>query len=1786
MQGVIGISFDDSTYENIYKVTKAYQKQQFRLDFDNGIPRKIAYVRVDLKVDNNVLTPLLHFSSTDDNCQDGRQQFAKEVNSDTVTLWLKVEEFEDGDLFIVVDCLTEDFKTDYTLTFTATTEIQMNANFVYSYLVGSGNKDMNFVANLSDTSEVVTFYAVGSKSVTINVDEVSNSEKFNMGSAITVKKESISSGQYAIRVTANEGDYVTVGVNNVNSAKTESDLLKPNGLEVSGFLVKSVLEDQCFEMGLDLYKGKTLYINGRFYNRIGEVYLRDTNFNEVSNSDELVTDGFYTKVISASDAKYLCVRFPEEQYTNLINIPFTFYITEPTANKDKYKYLTPQVYGQIYRRSIPKGDTQFFSSLAAPSGKRITFNVKAKTGFPIMYVGKCRNYPQCDLTTLVDAVKPKKVNRMFSYSVTELPNEHAIGGDKYVILVTCNDDDNKNSGYCVVETSFVSTQDVIEVIENETFGQFVKKSEKNSLKVNIDGDSNVRIVNIDIMVLSGDVSFSIKGNGKSELNYHKYYLSNKVYFKIPIQDNEDVTEFTVDYTASLNSYYTFKWNANRKNDGSTQYRDYIVSGSSYLVDIDPTSVYKTKTVKLQNLRYKDGKPFLANFFSLNCEFKVTREKNEIKFFDGYAQEVVTKSSEKYENDYYDYVVSITDPDLSNYNYKMCMLYVAGMETSPSEDIETEIVVGENINQQIIFEDGFETVRFLYPNPDITKDLVLKVNVIDTAIYRVSVIAETTTIRSFEISRTKIIYLPSFNFEEACDDNNVCPITIQVQLVKDLLGTNSMVEITLRPILNTPTYLQKGQAKNDFVCGEKLYYLYTDIGKNEEGEVLINFLRSTGKVFAKVVRKDETSPEQEANWRDMYRMPSEDWEDSLEYNAYTKKLLVRSQDTYDCIEGCYLLISIQLNVEDELIDDYRFFLFSILTRITPANRAYTDIPKVVIQANEYIIGNVDVAENERIYEFYEIWLPHDSERVEFDWQSEVAGIYVNLGGIRPTTRNADFKLLPSGSDSVLELSKNDIIDKAKAKGITLPYANKIQDLNLVIGVWTDKTNSVGTELYSLRVHQPTSDGIDIVEVNTNQKILCKPNLITTDQYRCLFMVVYEEFEIIKNLIVHAASNDLSATNYIYARYIEREIYDQYKTDELKSNIPTPQNADFDTKTDDIQFLFTESVDTNKYLYISVVTNKPSDIKFLSNFGTFTTVISPNPSSETLLTVDSEENIALVFQANNDIVVNMVGLYGEAEIYWNGNNDELHLLKGNGDKLTLTSGKDFEEGKSLNMVIVNKNSGSEDMKMENPGCAMYVFYHLRNPENNFDEIFEGKSLQVAYKNTDLPIYLFNKVHEIDNDINVFVHFDEIINDANSIQTPFKLYAALVKENIAYLAKSNPDLKPAYEKSKFGVYDPAVQTAQVFLSTNDLKNFNIKSSDNPTLYYGLVKNENNNLIYDNFNIETQVFKANEGVPQSEGVYIYGKVITETGKNYFKLKTDKTKKIMRIQISFNSDSLDYIIGDSESSTSNMTFSEAKRGNGKSIITLTSPTNQEYIYLIIKIKDAELSKNQKLNNYCFKYNNAESASEFKEYKIKSDNRNVKFTEKKSSNDANTTSITATFNKIDAVNASITYYFKAVPNSTHTYKESYDTIAVSESPCVYTSVTNPSTDTIELVINEAPSLWVFLEVTAVIFDGENVEYETYKGEYKLREYVAPGGSSGGVSTTLFVVVGGILLAIVIALVIVVIWFIKSNQSLVNQVKHISFQNNNNNSNVDSGLLLKKNQDQQQSQTPATKSEEA
>ena len=90
--------------------------------------------------------------------------------------------------------------------------------------------------------------------------------------------------------------------------------------------------------------------------------------------------------------------------------------------------------------------------------------------------------------------------------------------------------------------------------------------------------------------------------------------------------------------------------------------------------------------------------------------------------------------------------------------------------------------------------------------------------------------------------------------------------------------------------------------------------------------------------------------------------------------------------------------------------------------------------------------------------------------------------------------------------------------------------------------------------------------------------------------------------------------------------------------------------------------------------------------------------------------------------------------------------------------------------------------------------------------------------------------------------------------------------------------------------------------------------------------------------------------------------------------------------------------------------------------------------------------------------------------------------------------------------------------------------------------------------------WTILQVIAQIQKETIVEYVAYKGKYTYREKNDNRNNNNNQendgNVTLFFVIGGILIALVIGLIIAIVVFKIKNQELLEQVKHVSFQNTN------------------------------
>ena len=203
--------------------------------------------------------------------------------------------------------------------------------------------------------------------------------------------------------------------------------------------------------------------------------------------------------------------------------------------------------------------------------------------------------------------------------------------------------------------------------------------------------------------------------------------------------------------------------------------------------------------------------------------------------------------------------------------------------------------------------------------------------------------------------------------------------------------------------------------------------------------------------------------------------------------------------------------------------------------------------VQIQPEQYIVGSLtdkDKIKNKAMYEFYQLNIPFDAKTVEIDWQSDSATFLLNIGKERPSINN-NFKKLESRGDSVFVIKNEDIKKK-------LGSTPNITNAYLTIGVYSDVLESNNGNSYSFRVHF-TKD-LNIYRVDSDQKTLCKPEDIGNNEYRCLFMVIYEEFDFIYDTMIYAKSQSLSASITMYGEFIENTLYDSFNENELSKSIP--------------------------------------------------------------------------------------------------------------------------------------------------------------------------------------------------------------------------------------------------------------------------------------------------------------------------------------------------------------------------------------------------------------------------------------------------------------------------------------------------------------------------------------------------------------------------------------------------------------------------------------------------------
>ena len=1045
---------DEKDFQQAYESPKT-----FALKKSSDFNKDYLHVTLNTKSKQNQYAIL----SSSSQCDSGRK-LASMVPFGSVHLIIP-KDYLSENLYLCIKCTEGSCSYDMILKAEERAKLSIGEQYSY-YIKDEKTKSMKFefevksqpLFNLRKLSTVNTFHNIwvkGENLKSVSLANISNNGfPFGHGKIFHIKYDN-SVNSYHINIEGEIGDYINIGSIEINDRLAPP--LKVNDQEILVAITKDSDESKevCFptEKRKDITpEDQAVYMNGIVFTKKLKTYYKDNkdggieDFSERNITESNIIEGLYYDDYITE--KVYCASFLPGD-----NKEYAIFSLQLSTNRHNFynQFIYPPQYpGVIYPHFLLKDEMAIFTGMKPKEGAtEINFNMKALTGFPDMLYDNCTTYPDCTynddkLTTIID---PHHSNRMsvYSFYLKEAKEITPISQFQPLMIVKCREGvkyKNLTSDYCIFETTIFSNKDRLKLKEVESISQFLLTGESDLYSIDFEGQDDVQKVYLDLLVFSGDVKFKIDDN-EIEQGAHKYFLGNKIFYSIHTDkiNGKKLINFSV--VAQKNSFYIILYQLIRKGENNLNIRE---SGTNFVESINVgEGEANHKLVYLQNFKTDVGMPFLASFYSKNCRFLVSRldnpEKPEyLERFGDFSQVIINSTDEFYHSDQYTFNISVYIDDISKYKNKNCMVYVSGLELENRDTgVQRTISLSEGVPHSFIFTQEYYTISYSYHLSDLNSPVVIDFNLIDKSTFDVTLYFEYYDFRNVSIVRNQQVFVYPEELKNYCLIDEVCTINVVIHFKKESTTLEKRVETTISQVNGAPIYLGKNIVRQDFLIGENSKFFYLDIGKEEQGDITINYKRISGNIYASIVKKNEVKEVEGADWRGIFNFPREVGK-SLRYETYLKKVIILPSDTKDCDDGCYVLITVsKSNLGEKNETDEREanlpYRFTIIPRIIQRDlQSYNDVPPVTIPMNEFIIGNIEPLNNDILYYYYDTILPFESEYLMIDWQADAPILLMNVGIENPSIEKHDFIFNCTNHDHVIILPKKEIIEKISANKI--------------------------------------------------------------------------------------------------------------------------------------------------------------------------------------------------------------------------------------------------------------------------------------------------------------------------------------------------------------------------------------------------------------------------------------------------------------------------------------------------------------------------------------------------------------------------------------------------------------------------------------------------------------------------------------------------------------------------------------------------------------------------------
>ena len=1612
-------------------------------------------------------------------------------------------------------------------------------------------------------------------------------------------EENSSMNYFIIEINSPGNSLVSVGSNlNLFQNNNQINQYTPNSKEIYGILNNNSPK-QCFDFGIKSTQKLNYYLSVLDFQKNINIEITNKSGDKISTQE--ITNGMILVTITSDNAEnYYCLT---KKNNDNIEASFALQVTYDVENNYQKNIYSPQINGFFYERYLEAGQLAFYTGLSSLKFKtELRYILKKISGNPLMYFAKCETFPHCefDINHLPsDSTNPTKTNDIFSYSIYKTEMTNAISPEQYVLLVLCMDES------CSFETNFYSELDNFILPKEKKIYQTIMDEGLTNFVIKLDGENNYKQIFVDFYTYSGDISIKYEAEG---FTVREYFAGNKKYFVLDKNtNNKNEVYFYV--TGEMDSYYSVDYKLiSADTDKIIMLEE---SGINYLETIEPKFGYKT--VSLVNSRLRDERNFLVNFYSLNCEISVTRKLNgqekKLENIDYLAQDIILNSDDGYNSEKYDYYMEIVKMDnVTKFDTNWCMVHVSSIENNlniESNYQKRQLLTSEGVINRIILNKSFPKIEYIYPHINPSGYVLINLNMGTNSKVNVKITIDNKEYKEITTGKSQyfIIEESKLRSNQYCPilvtrPNQICNIIVEITLDSQFYDEEPLIELTIKSKEEIPSFISKSKLRRDVITGNYHQYFFTEVGKNEQGNVNVNFDYGGGNVYGRIIKKNENEG---SGWMNRYILPNEN-NNMLKYDYYTKKIYYDIENTQDCEYGCYLFLKVEPYFFDEYYK-YENIAYPISLSIESIDGSLDTITQnllnsIDIPINEYIIGDT-IPFSDRFNNFYTFWIPFDSEELIFEFIGDSTYISINIGNAKPTLDKSDFILNEIGQDDILRITKTQILEKI---GTTV---SNIKNIQLTIAIGAKYKDNENSSLFSFRIRALRKNEIELIPLTNDHKTLCD---IKGKNGNCYFILPYHrKVDEQNNFFFHAL--DMPNVDYNYYAYeVDKDIITNRNNDKINEIISNKQNAKWSNENSKGNYLYIDNSqisdkENGVYILLNIEINAPkkeenekTTINLLHTVYSYKGIILPNPSNTQLYIANNNNlnELILNFSPHNEnLIVHIKSIYGKGKVFWDLSDDIIlnknkfqetnsedentyYYLSSPGDTVSLTIGN--SEILPFHAINTNPNTYAIDTNNE-PGFGFYIYFEKESQNQNYHNIFYGQSSLFSFKNTDFP-YIFysrlpDKTHEIDINIKInslkykaFYLENYLKNEEMEENIPsydeFEINGLVINETIIYNKKSNSDYIPENKNEIKGIYDPV---NKLFKIQYNKETFNKYDINNNYLYITISKGQNNKKIYTEATMECSILPSdNDGYYPEMNKYINGKIPYEQdGYSRYELtRINSLYEFMRIEFAANFDKVNFALNSHRLNDdinkidfykNNTDFISHDYYNGKSVIVVNFPSDDiKSVYLsVFTTQNSHKNLEQKLSNFIFKY----------EVKEKNDFINlIPETDEVSSFNYNRGAINITLPRIIGVTtqSKINYIAKLISTDDAVKDENMYTISPLESTPikVYTKTQQDlgSDEKLELIDIHNDKIY-YLVINCEVFDKENKEEKFgFKYIYNPTDY-----KEEKAKVSLAVVLVVIILMVVLAIGFVLVFLYLKNTNLRKSIQLQELNQKLNKSNV-------------------------